>query len=537
MKLMQLMLISTTSLVFSACADLKVLRYDDLVENHIKTIRNCASSMDGSCSPKLAAPQFEKAGGSHVEVTSSQNGPYLIETKDDTLRRTIGVFFDGTAANYTTQTNIRRLFETIGGRGNPANVLFYSEGVGGYFERTFGTSVSLASVTGWGISRDLRQAYKFVAQNYRSGGEAGRPADDPDKLAIFGFSRGAFSARSLAGLIEFYGGIPDLTDCSVYKVVNANGNKPVEQLYLRSGTPIHCEQSSKHYSRSEAQELVAALYRLYRDYGRACGPADTDKPHSNHCMSLRQRVEAMKQSVRFRPVSIDFIGIWDTVRTLGSEVECITSTDPEDSEHTLHQTDLYPSVKYARHALSADERRGCFALRPYRVGAIPGSAALHTAQVIDDRLKEVWFAGDHSDVGGGHADHKGLAGLSLNWMAAEMKQYAADLFAGGPVPNNFYTNVFDPIHDLSRGTIYRGSSYRQGLWSEMLPPTKNKIVIHASLACRILATPQSEWPKYRPRSGPKDYIFPRNIEELSEHFSIVPDGNFECPPQQQKSKR
>src|SRR5690606_11986042 len=111
-----------------------------------------------------------------------------------------------------------------------------------------------------------REAYQFMSENYRADGEAGRRIGESDKVAMFGFSRGAYTARAVAGMMELFGGVPDLTPCYVYE----NKKERSERVYVRKGTALRCDQSMILRTAREREQVVEELYDLYRNLGRAC---------------------------------------------------------------------------------------------------------------------------------------------------------------------------------------------------------------------------------------------------------------------------
>lgn len=255
---------------------------------------------------------------------------------------------DGTWGTPTTSTpsNVVRLLRAIASQTQSQDghcreqVVFYDWGIGS-------DALSAgAALTGNGIDKNIQDCYRFLVHNYAPG----------DEIFLFGFSRGAYTVRSLAGLIRNSG-------------------------ILRS---------------AEAGRIPAA-YALYRKRG------ETSAPNSAKAATFRQAYAHTDRT------PIHFIGVWDTVGSLGIPVPFWGSLDKRS--FLFHDTALSSRVKHARHALALDERRCDFEPTLWQQPA-PGQPNNGTD------LKQVWFAGDHTDIGGGHAD-SGFADLSLAWMAAE----------------------------------------------------------------------------------------------------------------------
>jgi uncharacterized protein (DUF2235 family) len=192
---------------------------------------------------------------------------------------------------------------------------------------------------GFGLSRHVRECYRFVVERYQPG----------DELYFFGFSRGAFTARSLAGLI---------------------GNAGI----LRA----------EHVGR------IDEAYRLYRDRGDL---RDADGMES----------QLFRRMYSHDTRDVHFIGVWDTVGALG-----IPGLRGRLANRLwgFHDTTLGPHVRFAYHALAIDEQRAPF--QPTLWEQKPDAKK-------DQKLQQVWFAGVHSDVGGGYPD-PALAEVPLEWM-------------------------------------------------------------------------------------------------------------------------
>lgn len=266
------------------------------------------------------------------------------------------VCFDGTwnsADSGGDDTNVPRIARSVSasslGEGTPQLTL-YLRGVGS-------TGIALQRVlggfTGEGVDDNIRSAYMFLAQNYvprTADGPGGRPYAG-DRIFIFGFSRGAFTARSLCGFISCTGLLKrqclgQLSDA--WRYYRKRGNRSSQDFCERSGADCH------------------------------------------------------------HGVTIDFLGVWDTVGALGVPVGILGElTAPE---YEFHDTEPSASVLRSCHALAIDEHRDEFVPTLWTGREPPGCS-----------VDQVWFAGAHSDVGGGYAE-RSLADLPLVWMAEEAEK-------------------------------------------------------------------------------------------------------------------
>lgn len=220
---------------------------------------------------------------------------------------------------------------------------FYDPGVGtfGLQEALFEWQQIVPRVAGlafgWGYRSMVERGYRFIAENYVEG----------DRIWLFGFSRGAYIARVIAGMIHAIG----LLD------------------------PAHLN-------------LFDYAFRIYE---RSAG--DDRLPIATCRRFTRQFC---------RSAPIHFIGAFDTVKSIGWFIRW----------KQLPWTMNNPSVKFFRHAISIDERRCFFRTNLWRNGA-----------KAKTDVRELWFAGVHSDVGGGYPEKEsGLSKFPLAWMIAEAEQ-------------------------------------------------------------------------------------------------------------------
>ncbi|MGC8121862.1 DUF2235 domain-containing protein [Marinobacter sp. VGCF2001] len=237
-----------------------------------------------------------------------------------------------------TATHVLRLAEAISPEDAAGNnqVVFYDWGVG-----TEGDKFS-GGIAGKGIDKNIQDCYRFVVHNYEPG----------DALYLFGFSRGAYTVRSLAGLIR---------NCGIL--------------------------------RREHAEKVGHAYTLYRNRGPASAPG-------------REKAAKFRKNYAVADVSrIHFIGVFDTVGALGIPAPFLGTLGTD--RYLFHDTEPSSIINHARHAVSIDENRQDFEPALWREKA-----------GID--VKQVWFAGVHTDIGGGYPDHS-LGDVAGAWMAKEVQ--------------------------------------------------------------------------------------------------------------------
>jgi hypothetical protein len=276
-------------------------------------------------------------------------------------------------------TNVFKIYNAIADNdGNTKQLKYYHPGVGS--EGGLAASV-LGGAVGVGISRHIQSAYHWLGTNY----------DDGDEIYLFGFSRGAFTARSIGGLLGR--GLLDLH------------NLDPKQAWAR----------------------VKAAYDAYRQRNS----------------SLENRDWAGDDWQFFHGTKaspVRFIGVWDTVGALGvpDDLEILDVLFDNKDKWRFHDTDLGDHVACARHAMAIDEVRSSFTITRWN------NAAKHAD------AKEVWFPGVHCDVGGGYADSD-LSDGALQWMIEESSDVGLKFRPG--VLASLHPNPLGAMHNSFKGAF------------------------------------------------------------------------------------
>jgi uncharacterized protein (DUF2235 family) len=202
---------------------------------------------------------------------------------------------------------------------------------------------------GYGLSPNIREGYKFLVDHYK-------PADE---IYVFGFSRGAYTARSLVGFIRNVGLI------------------------------------KKQHARKADCDDNPILMDGYQIYRTRDGSADTPLARD-----FRQKYSHPK-------ITIKFLGVWDTVGALGIPVKVAAKWNVE--HYQFHDTTLSGIVENAYHAVAIDEHRENY------------KATLWDPPKPAQNLEQVWFPGAHADVGGGYPQQP-LSDITLHWMQSQAKR-------------------------------------------------------------------------------------------------------------------
>lgn len=253
------------------------------------------------------------------------------------MSKRIVICCDGTNNQFgATNTNVVRLIQALADAPDQ-QVVYYDPGIGtmpeiGAITKTKQRiSETLDLMFATGLHNKVERAYSYLMDTYQPG----------DDVYLFGFSRGAYTVRVLAGLLHSLGLLQPRSQNLVPYAVRLFGAKPKD----------------------------AAKFDAYTDI----------------CDNFRMTFARGGAELNERRFPIAFMGVWDTVSSVGWVWE----------PKAYPFTKANPSIRVARHAIAIDERR-CF-FRQNRLDAgVPGQ-----------NLEEVWFAGVHSDVGGGYDEADG----------------------------------------------------------------------------------------------------------------------------------
>jgi uncharacterized protein (DUF2235 family) len=340
------------------------------------------------------------------------------------MPKNIIVCSDGTGntAIKNRGTNVFKLFEATDLNGHHSDgclrpqIAIYGDGVG---TEDFKPLQILGMATGWGLARNVRQLYKEVCRNY----------DPGDSIFMFGFSRGAFTVRTLAGMIHQCG-ILDISRTSTA----ADLDKKVNQAYSA-------------YRRSYRTALVKLFLgepkisaaKNFRDAN--CLPGD---------------------------VPIEFLGVWDTVDAVGTPFHISDIINVTFHRYKFPDQKLNSSVRRACHALAIDETRDAFSPELWDE---------------DDRIEQVWFAGVHSNVGGGYPK-QGMSLVTLEWMLVRANECGLRVMGLDFDVIRDHASVQDHLYDSRAGI---GVFYRW-LPRDMLAICKERGVapkVHVTVLDRI----------------------------------------------------
>ncbi|KRQ94261.1 hypothetical protein CQ12_17945 [Bradyrhizobium jicamae] len=406
--------------------------------------------------------------------------------------RNIIICCDGTGNEISENiSNVLKLYRCLRKteKTEPRQLVFYDPGVGTLerpdpwhkLKQDFNAILGLA--TGYGLDNNVLSAYRFLVTNWHPG----------DQIYLFGFSRGAYTVRVLAGLIHKIGLITP------------------EQANLAGSGLI----AYKQFSSDEAPKLRAK----FKSAIEAIAAEDTlQTPFDNAAQFAR--------ITSTRWPTIRFVGVWDTVASV-----IVPRADRFywPSLEELAFTIVNPSVETFRQAISIDERRCMFRLKKWDDPQTYKPVRFNDVNAAAQDILQVWFAGVHADIGGGYPEKEsGLSKYPLLWMIDEatkcglkVNQATVNQLAWGvPRKGSPFSYVVPDIRGdlhtslkgawwlleyLPKSATYKEWPARKTHFGYYIPDAEPRFipegaVIHESALQRMDALPS-----YRPVNLPREY--------------------------------
>ena len=261
-------------------------------------------------------------------------------------------------------TNVVRLLEAITSQTLEGNdqIVYYDEGVGtkqvsiepGPIDKLIKVA---GGALGMGIDHRILKCYRFLCLNYSPG----------DQIYLFGFSRGAYTVRSLAGLIY---------NCGLL--------------------------------RSEQVRMIHRAYQIYRQpsSNKECAPSGAEAIAFREMYTIADMPDGRAR--------IKFMGLWDTVKALGiPDIPLLRQLSKIVNRHyEFHDHKLSPIIDAAFHAVSIEEERSTFSLIPIDLLSTTNCGC----------LQQAWFPGGHGGVGGGEASVAPLSDCALQWIFEKLDE-------------------------------------------------------------------------------------------------------------------
>ncbi len=304
-------------------------------------------------------------------------------------------------------TNVWRIYKAVNhNRKIPKQITYYDDGVGTEGVRWWRL---VTGAVGLGLARNIREAYAFLAMNYKPG----------DKIFLFGFSRGAFTVRSLAGLV---------CKCGL----------PTRDALLKAG--------------HKREAILRHILKAYRSVG-GCKARKY----------LKKAKELGANRSDFQHIDIHFIGVWDTVDAVGLPfdelkqiISCLWSKIVRTRLWNFRDYRLHRRVLYAYQALALDDERKTFHPEMWETTS---RRVAHRGGARRQTVDQVWFAGAHSNVGGGYPKDS-PSFVTLDWMMGKAQRCGLRFFPGAKAEVQQNADVHGRLYDSRAGW---GAFYRPAL--------------------------------------------------------------------------
>ncbi len=330
----------------------------------------------------------------------------------------LAVFMDGTAQNEGSYTNVSKLFNLVTLQNNPDVGAAYLQGVGN------GGDV-VGMLTGSGIRGEVCNGYLYLAEHYN--------LERKDEIYLFGFSRGAYAVRILAGMIHAAG----IVDVS--KIPKEKRLKFIKDIY------------DAHKGDKTLQERRNDIF------------------------------EVTQKRIDYDNYKIEFMGLWDTVAALGIP----DYKDDYYVEETKYNDQLC-NIKRASQALSLNDTRSSV----FTPSILTDDYLVQDCKEVNPKeiVNEVWFFGAHSDVGGG-ALNTNISGVSLNWMIGQLKEFEL-LPQSAAVYENRMDVTNNPIQGFSK-LFYPRKGRKLVFFTSRNGYKKEKLKLHQSVLDRLESSLQT----------------------------------------------
>jgi T6SS, Phospholipase effector Tle1-like, catalytic domain len=420
------------------------------------------------------------------------------------MPKNIVLLSDGTgnSAAQLLKTNVWRIYESLDLTDPTVQVACYDDGVG---TSSFKPLALIGGAFGVGLRRNVLRLYRFLCEHY----------DPGDRIYCFGFSRGAFTIRVLVGMISQQGIIktrPTMPVAGATAGPVVQGPTP----HAPSGTvAVDATAPSAAHDFPFGAELARLIRWAYRDFrkqfNQTGGLVTLARALRDVTFGGTERLfrhEAYDKSKNHAVQHIEFVGLWDTVDAYGLPVDELTAgVDRWVWPLSMPELKLSPKVKRACHVLALDDERNTF--QP--VLWDESEEKQNAAHIHDERISQVWFAGMHSNVGGGYPDDA-LSCVSLSWMAEQAAKQEVRFVQSLIEHHTMKADLFGRLYDSRSGlkAYYRYNPRRikwltdaqlheqrcfGGKWPNVSPTVRvDRPKIHESVFARMAAAPEAYAP-------------------------------------------
>lgn len=382
------------------------------------------------------------------------------------MPKKLALFLDGTwnDLRMNDRTNVSRLAQAVlrESRSGVPQIVFYDEGVGvpanvsGIAD--FSTKL-MGGGFGRGLDRKVEAAYRFLVLNYEPG----------DDIYVFGFSRGAFTARSVCGMIrkigilkrEYFDQCPKAFDLYADTMLDRRDQTMIDFRFKFGHDVVSGPEDYASYLSPAAQVAVANALGLPPTPFSA---VTLEENFQYRDTDLTRQVQidlpsppgatGPKPGAPIQAYRLMYLGLWDTVASMGLPERLGLFADAANSRYKFYDMIVSSLVCSLRHAVSIDEKRKVFASTPVdNIADLNGTWAVARSYSVDDKAQHLepdqpvnpgpqytpyrfrpyqqrWFPGDHGAVGGGNPE-RGLSNHTLRWIAEGAAWAGLDFEWGG----------------------------------------------------------------------------------------------------------
>lgn len=393
----------------------------------------------------------------------------------ETRRKRIAICMDGTwqQLSQPRPTNINLIARSVSHRdGDIPQIVIYTPGVGSTLGALKGRQSGVSAFNTWlsstiggifgeGLEDAILDTYLRLSFNYEPG----------DEIYIFGFSRGAFSARSLAALIG---------KCGI----------------VRRRFAVNADKAFRLYRDPTVTPTSDEAVRFRTEFGKRMGFGEA------------------RQNADFRP-PIAYLGIFDTVGQRGLPSMLGPLSDLRNKNYNFHDLNLGSHVQSARHALAIDERRAAFPPTLWENFEELNREARAAGK--PDPYQQRWFAGAHGDIGGG--SRSTLSNFALQWVleGAEAAGLAVDRTRESPLTLTLaQDNALSPAATISAPSFARmvlpinwNGPWRKIPAGDAIDRASTEATIHTSAAMRTVSKLK------KPYAPPPLKPFRESLQEIS----------------------
>lgn len=308
-------------------------------------------------------------------------------------------------------TNVFKLFEAVDvHRKDVKQLAIYDDGVG---TQSIKWLRMISGAIGLGLSRNVRKLYTELAHVYNPG----------DKIFLFGFSRGAFTVRTLAGMIHACGILDH--------AVTDDG-----ELRSRARKAYRAYRCSY---KAWLERLLCLVGQFLPYYSDCCRTKSTAVIREKYALKNNDFLPDKDGRKVIPP--IEFIGVWDTVAAMGFPVAWMSDViNLVFYRFKFGNTELCGNIKRACHALSIDDERQTFHPTLWDEGD----------KDRQDRIEQVWFSGVHANVGGGYPK-QGMSLMALDWMMDKAGEYDLKFIEPDRTSYHEHRNITDKLYDSRAG--------------------------------------------------------------------------------------